>query len=94
MNASPIDPEPVDEYFSVTRPPTSIPKSKTSWEPFPESLEFPGYLENTSPELERMLAGDTVLEDGAYMFACHGPGNAVSAGPLHDVFFQHCRAIT
>jgi len=39
-----------------------------------------------------MDAGDTVLEAGAKIFASHGPGNAVSAGPLHVVFFQHAWA--
>jgi hypothetical protein len=70
-----------------------MPKSNTNPEPFPDSWEIPGNLEMNSPDFERMDAGDTVLEAGAKIFASHGPGNAVSVGPLHVVFLQHCRVV-
>jgi len=62
-------------------------------DPFPESWEFPGNLETNSPDFERIDDGETVLEAGAKIFASHGPGNAVSAGPLHVVFFQQFWAV-
>lgn len=41
------------------------------------------------PFLDNIETGETVLEDGAKMLDSHGPGKAVSLGPLHTVFFQH-----
>lgn len=89
VKANPTDPGPVAEYSRVIKPPTSMPKSNTNPEPFVDSGEFPGNLEIKSPDFERIDTGDTVLEAGAKIFTSHGPGNAVSVGPLHVVFFQH-----
>lgn len=87
MKAIPIAPGAVAEYWKLTSPPTSTPKSNTSCEPFPDSWALPWYEERTSPLLaDSMDFGETIRLEGAYMLASHGPGNAVSVGPEHVVF--------
>lgn len=93
LKATPRDPESVEEYVIVAMPPTSNPKSNTRVDPLPARMVIFGHADMKAPLVDKMDFGDTFLDNGAYMFDCHFPGNAVSLGPVQVVFLQQLWAL-
>lgn len=67
-NANPRLPDPVASQLTVIMPPTSLPKSNIRREPLEVSVVSPGYVDKTVKSDKRMLAGETVLEDGECLY--------------------------
>lgn len=77
-------------------PPTSIPKSNTIIDPFPYNVALYGCAGSVTAFVfnsDKVEAGRTVRDAGAYMFFSHGPLNAVFVGPEQVVSRQQVSAV-